>query len=738
MRIGLSRVVPELKMFYRRPEQLALTFSMPAVICLLLGSIFSAKLPGTETSTGAVIAASMLAYGILSTSFINLGISIAADRETGALRRLRGTPATASSYFIGKIMLVAIASLAEAIILLLVGVLVFRLHLPTDVFGWFTLTWVFILGIISCSLLGIFVSNLAGNAVSAAVITNGPAVGLQFLSGTYVPLMVLPTWMLIVGSIFPVKWMAQGFRSVLLPPQMVVFEPAGSWEHWRTFLVLAAWSIGGLTGLPLRVPMVGQELMSMPSLLSITSHFFLQIAVILLTYRLLWPLFRRLAQVQVVAIMVAGFLLGPSVLGWIWPAGQHWLFPTKLTIGAETFTHPNLTAIYVVGQLGLVLYMFLVGASFKLDILGAHVRQAGVTSAAGIGVPLVLGGVVGWWMVGLGGYFTDKVVHWQGGLFVAAAVAITAFPMLAWIVYDSGLLNTRLGTMALSCAAVDDACSWVLLATVVATAKGSLFGAFLAIGGGLAYLLFMVYVGRPLLGEIGDVDAAPRRCRTHGRLTDRAYEHRSPRRADRELVHRSGRNLFRVRRFRGRRRHATRCAARGDPRAVRTAGRLSAVARVLHLFGAEHSAHPDIRRIHSAHGGHRARRILRREVRCHRTGSALAGHELVRGRFDGSTRQRSRPDGTHLAQHRIRGGTHLGEALHHIGAHDDHHHVRRHTAAATVRTPPEEVGIEVRPCRGGTSRRSVSSSVRIWFVVAIAHARGGVGGRTNVPTRQRC
>ena len=144
----------------------------------------------------------------------------------------------------------------------------------------------------------------------------------------------------------------------------------------------------------------------MPSLLSITYHFFLQIAVILLTYRLLWPVFRRLAQVQVIAIMVAGFLLGPSVLGWIWPAGQHRLFPTKLTIGAETFTHPNLTAIYVVGQLGLVLYMFLVGASFKLDILGAHVRQAGITSAAGIGVPLVLGGVVGWWMVGLSGYFT--------------------------------------------------------------------------------------------------------------------------------------------------------------------------------------------------------------------------------------------------------------------------------------------------------------------------------------------
>jgi ABC-2 type transport system permease protein len=233
-------------MFYRRPEQVALTFTMPTVICLLLGSIFSTKLANSDVSTGTVIAASMLAYGILSTSFINLGISIAADRETGALRRLHGTPATASSYFIGKIMLVAIVSLAEAVLLLLVGVFVFDLRLPSDGYEWFTLTWVFALGIISCSLLGLFISNFASNAVSAAVLTNGPAVGLQFLSGTYVPLLVLPTWMLLVGSFFPVKWMAQGFRSVLLPPQMVAFEPAGSWELGRIFLVLAAWSIGGL------------------------------------------------------------------------------------------------------------------------------------------------------------------------------------------------------------------------------------------------------------------------------------------------------------------------------------------------------------------------------------------------------------------------------------------------------------------------------------------------------------
>ena len=150
-------------------------------------------------------------------------------------------------------------------------------------------------------------------------------------------------------------------------------------------------------------------------------------------------------------MMVAGFLLGPSVLGWIWPAAQRWLFPTKLTIGAETITHPNLVAIYVIGQLGLVLYMFLVGASFKLDILGAHVRQAGITSAAGIGVPLVLGGVVGWWMVGLSGYFT------HGGALAGRSVRRSrrghhGVPDVGVDRLDSGLLNTPLGTMALSCA----------------------------------------------------------------------------------------------------------------------------------------------------------------------------------------------------------------------------------------------------------------------------------------------
>jgi Kef-type K+ transport system membrane component KefB len=240
----------------------------------------------------------------------------------------------------------------------------------------------------------------------------------------------------------------------------------------------------------------------MPTLLELSMHFFLSMAVILAVYRLLWPLFKRLGQVQVVAIMVAGFVLGPSLLGAVWPQAQEWLFPATLPVGGTTIQHPSLTIIYVVGQLGLLLYMFLVGSAFNNGIFRQHLRTAGATSAAGILVPMVLGGALGYLMVSQGGYFSDKIEGWQGALFIAAAVAITAFPMLAWIVRDSRLEKTRVGTMALACAASDDACAWILLATVVATSKGSVTGGVIAAGGGLAFLLFMLLVGKRLLARL--------------------------------------------------------------------------------------------------------------------------------------------------------------------------------------------------------------------------------------------
>ena len=243
--VGLSRGVAELRQFFRQKEQVVFTFSFPAFILVLLGSIFDDAYPGGVTA-GQVFAASMIGAGIVATSFLNLGIGVALDRDDGTLKRLRGTPMPAAAYFVGKVVLVAVASLAEVVLLLVVGMVMFDVSLPSEPGRWATFGWVFALSIISCSLLGIAISSFAKSAQSAAATTNLPYVGLQFMSGVYIPISQLPDWMITVGSLFPIKWAAQGFRSVFLPDSMMAQEAAGSWELGKTALVLGTWCVIGL------------------------------------------------------------------------------------------------------------------------------------------------------------------------------------------------------------------------------------------------------------------------------------------------------------------------------------------------------------------------------------------------------------------------------------------------------------------------------------------------------------
>ncbi|MFF8848212.1 cation:proton antiporter [Streptomyces sp. NPDC015127] len=241
----------------------------------------------------------------------------------------------------------------------------------------------------------------------------------------------------------------------------------------------------------------------MPTNFDLSVHFFLQLAVILAACRLLGRLLRRLGQTQVVADMVAGFALGASLLGWLLPDVQRWLFPTTVRVGAggdaSVLGHPSLAILYVVGQLGLVLYMFTVGLGLNVPILSRHIKHSAVTSATGVTVPLVMGGALGYLLARDGGWFQDGVSGWQAALFVGSAVAITAFPMLARIIRDTGLMDKRVGVLALSCAAVDDVAAWILLAVVVAASQNSAGIAALAIGGSVVYLGVMVLLVRPAL-----------------------------------------------------------------------------------------------------------------------------------------------------------------------------------------------------------------------------------------------
>ncbi|MEU5695725.1 ABC transporter permease [Actinosynnema sp. NPDC020468] len=246
LELGLARGGVELRQFFRDRAGVVFTFALPAFILLLLGNIFDGPLPVPGVSMGQVYAAGLVGAGIISTSFITLGVGVAQDRENGTLKRLQGTPVAPASYFLGKIALVALLSLAEVVLMLAIGVWLFDVHLPTDPSRWLTFAWVFVLGVVSCSLLGIAASALARSASSAPAVMNLPYIGLQFISGVFIQLPLLPKAMVTVSSFFPLKWVAQGFRSVFLPDGMAFQEAAGSWEHGKTALVLGAWCVIGL------------------------------------------------------------------------------------------------------------------------------------------------------------------------------------------------------------------------------------------------------------------------------------------------------------------------------------------------------------------------------------------------------------------------------------------------------------------------------------------------------------
>jgi Kef-type K+ transport system membrane component KefB len=230
--------------------------------------------------------------------------------------------------------------------------------------------------------------------------------------------------------------------------------------------------------------------MSTPQL---SVYFFLQAAVIILVCRWVGRLAQKLGQPQVVGEMIAGVTLGPSLLGLLWPQGQAMLFPRE-----------SLDMLYVGGQIGVGLYMFLVGTEFRADQFRARYRSAMAVSWAGIAVPFLLAFALAPWLQDVPGLFSEKTRFFEVALFLGAAIAITAFPMLARIIQERGLAGTSLGTLALTAGAMDDAAAWCILAIVLASFGGSWGQAWLAIGGGVAYLLVMFLFVRRWLARLGD------------------------------------------------------------------------------------------------------------------------------------------------------------------------------------------------------------------------------------------
>lgn len=251
LRLGASRIAYEVKAYFRQGDSVFFTFLFPLVFLTIFSVAFSNSNFGKDAAGNVVTAADyylpgMLAAGLLLSGLQNMSIDIAGEKSDGTLKRLGGSPLPVFSYFIGKIGQVLVTGLAQAALLLVVAGVAFGVKLPSDPDRWLTFAWVFVLGVTTCAVLGIALSALPRSGKSATAVIIPITLILQFISGVYLPFSQLPHWLQNFASVFPLKWLAQGMRSVFLPDVFKKVEQNGSWDLPGVLIVTAIWLVVGL------------------------------------------------------------------------------------------------------------------------------------------------------------------------------------------------------------------------------------------------------------------------------------------------------------------------------------------------------------------------------------------------------------------------------------------------------------------------------------------------------------
>jgi len=227
------------------------------------------------------------------------------------------------------------------------------------------------------------------------------------------------------------------------------------------------------------------------------TRLFAQVIVIVTVSRLLGLAMRRIGQPMVIAEVTAGIMLGPSLLGWLAPEVSAALFPTD-----------SLKILQMLAQIGLVLFMFLVGCELDPRLLRGRTHTSVAISHTSIVCPFLLGVGLAWFIHD--DYADPKVRFSAFALFMGAAMSITAFPVLARILAERRLLRTRVGAITIACAAVDDVTAWCILAFVVAVSRATgLDGAIRTTLLAVSYVLVMLWLVRPLVARMAARVAGP-------------------------------------------------------------------------------------------------------------------------------------------------------------------------------------------------------------------------------------
>jgi Kef-type K+ transport system membrane component KefB len=223
-----------------------------------------------------------------------------------------------------------------------------------------------------------------------------------------------------------------------------------------------------------------------------------QIITIIIAARIFGWVFKKIGQPTVIGEIIAGIVLGPSVVGMHFPEFSAALFPTE--------PKDAMDGLKFMSQIGLILFMFVVGMELELKSLKSKAREAIIISHSSIIVPFALGMILAYFMYDQ--YSFANVPFLSFGLFMGIAMSITAFPVLARIIQERGIHKSKLGMMAIACAAADDLTAWCILAAVIAIVKaGSFESSLFVIAMSIGYVIIMINVVRPFLKRVGDLHA---------------------------------------------------------------------------------------------------------------------------------------------------------------------------------------------------------------------------------------